>query len=371
MALDPAVQAEEDFTNDYAERANAASGASASGTDAVATEDPEDTPTEETEDPDGDPATDDPEESAENEDDPDAEPDPETAEDDAAPEDDEPEPDEDDDPTEALSEDARKALAKHGWSPKEIKDLPPELRGIVTSKLANIDRAFTRAQTEARAYRKEQAATREAMAALHAERRYLEESPAMAIAEIIKKHPELADEINKLVDDFENPRVAHAFDIESKTAREEKLKEERTKLAAEDDRRKLDESLEERADQVITYVTQAAKKLGLPFQPELGTEGDALLGAIEGAIRRKPADKRHLGLSNRELDTIIEAHHRAMTAFARKATQDHAKNTIRERTRDRRTTTPANRAGTGGTPARPRARTFKNDDEFAEYAAAR
>lgn len=275
-------------------------------------------------------------------------------------------------PDARLSDDTRAALAKHGWDPKELADLPPEARSLVEIKLANIDSSFTRAQQEARSYRADEAKYREAEARFRAEQRYATEHPELVIAEMLKKDPSLAEKVGTITDEFGKPMIDAAFDVnvreQRRLALEAELKVEQDKEAV----RSANEKILTRSAEMRSYVAVAMDRLGIPLDPDPAVADiDPIWEAVSAAIWAKGApEARAQGLTPQELDAVILRQRTRLESFASRLKTTKARDVIRARTKDRQVASPAARAGASRGPARPTgAPTPKNDDEFAEQFA--
>lgn len=242
-----------------------------------------------------------------------------------------------------LVAEARAALERHGLSIKSVKDLPPAARPLVERKFAEMNAAMTRAMMEARAYRTEERQFRADLA-------YREQHPEHFIAEMLAKDPQLIEKINALVEKNEDPDKRKLFDLEVKQHRTEAL-------TAVSQAEQKAEAVMQRADAIEAYLRTACTKLNLPFQH--------VVDVVELAILRKPTpEERERGLTDQELDQIITQQAKVLGRRTREEKRTRKQEAIRQRTRDRKTSTPAVRAGSG-TPAGPRGTGKpKNDADF-------
>jgi hypothetical protein len=236
-------------------------------------------------------------------------------------------------------------LLKDAGLKTTLKDLPKEIQPLARKKLDEMQGAFTRAMQQQTEWRKERAE-------LLAEQRFREQNPALAIVELLNAHPEVSDEINTHIDKNLDPDKLRSFGRDVEDARK-KAAEEVLAAQAEAER------LLQRGDEIEAYVRSAAKKLGFP---------DAAMNDIEEGIAyligQKPIGQRDI--SEEEVDRVLRRKLAIYRGTQRRNATATAQASIQARATDRRTSTPAVRAGSGVVPPAPSGKTMpKNDKEFA------
>lgn len=178
----------------------------------------------------------------------------------------------------ALDAEFLAALSKHGID-ADLSGLPDDAKPVVLDKLGQMERGFTKAMQEARAYRKDEAT-------LKAELKFQAEHPADFIVHLLRTKPELADAVNAQLDELEGkPTAAKAHDIVVKDAR-------KTALEAVTGEQDTKETQARRTDEIVTYGQDAAKKAGIPFgtlvQNTIAnvvlTKGDITTAEIDGIV---------------------------------------------------------------------------------------
>lgn len=234
-------------------------------------------------------------------------------------------------------------MKKHGLNLK-LEDVPAEARPIIEGKLSAMQAAFTRTQMEATAFRAERAE-------YQAERRFMEEHPEMAIAEVLAKDPDLIEKVQAQLDRHADPDKAKLFGIEIADARKAALNAVSEELTR-------DERANARADEIVSYARRAASKFRIPYEN--------LENAITLKLAELPEDKRNL--TDEQIDAIIARQARIDKAHTSAVVREDRKKTIQDRTADRRTTTPAARIGSGARAATPTgAKKPTNDSEFISH----
>ncbi|MDB4876452.1 MAG: hypothetical protein JWM41_2898 [Gemmatimonadetes bacterium] len=247
----------------------------------------------------------------------------------------------------AAAKDVQDRLVKAGLK-LSLKDIPAEARPLVQKKLDHAQAAITRVLQEATAFRAEKQQ-------FIADQKFRDAHPELVIAEMLAKNPELSDKVNEHIEKLADPDKKKLFEI---TLREERKAAVDSVLAEA----RQSEVVMQRADEIEAYTRRACDKLGLP------------IGVVEQAIAleilNKPADARDL--TEQELDTVITRQARLLKGHTRATNLGRAKEEIRARTRDRRTTTPAVRTGSGVAAPSPAGKVKpKNDAEFTAMMEAK
>lgn len=280
----------------------------------------------------------------------------ETAEEESAEEEaEEPAGEEDDDPeasaeAKAAAEHTQRVdgLLKDAGLKLSLKDIPAEARPLVQKKLDHAQAAITRVLQEQTRFRSERAT-------FAADAKFREEHPELAITEILSKRPELIEKVQAEIDKLEDPDKKKLFEITLKERRAAAL------TAVTKDEQAL-ERANTRADEIEVYTRRAADKLGIPV--------GVVEQAVALALLDKPEDSRDLTVA--ELDQIITYQARLLKGHTRRTALTERKAVIRERTKDRVTSTPAVRNGSGSVAPSPVGkRAPKNDEEFANMFIAK
>jgi len=245
------------------------------------------------------------------------------------------------------------ALKKHGLK-LTMDDVPEAVRPILQKKMAHVDAVLTRALQDARGYRKTE---REVLA----ERKYFEEHPDLYLAEqFYRLSPEQRDElvvkVQAQLERFTSTDGAKLFEHETKEERD-------AARHAVDEQYTVAEHRMQRADEIAVYARTASVRLGLPWEH--------VENAVVVALSQKPEDTRDL--TEAELDAIIDKQARIWRRHSVAIVREDKKTAIRERTKDRATTSPAVRIGGAGAPlARtPTTKIAANDEEFIEQFIAK
>lgn len=186
----------------------------------------------------------------------------------------------------------KEALAKHGAP--SLADIPPEARPLVEKRLKEMQAAFTRAQQEQTAFRKEKA-TYDARLA------YEKANPVDAIVERLLATPTLLEQVNE-----ELTKLAEPVYAEAKTMRRDAAKDRA--LVEAEQARKQAEFRESRALHVEQLAETLAVKAGIPLAlveesvayviREKGDITDQELSSIIDA--KSKVFKRHVGVHKRE-----------------------------------------------------------------------
>lgn len=258
---------------------------------------------------------------------------------------------EDEDPI--VAAEVKTALEKAGLK-LTLKDIPAEARPIVRKKLDEVQAAFTRNQQQETKWRDERRA-------FLAEQKYREQNPELAIAEILKKNPELSDQVNDHVERMADPDKVRAFDSDVSAARQKAA----DALAAEES---AVESIFKRADEIEVYLRRAAHKLGIPMQEAeegvafmLDRKIDALREA--GRLGIDPLDVTEV-----EIDQVLTRKAKVYRAATRNRALEEKRAAIQGRARDRTTSTPAVRTGSGITaPAPGGKKEIRTEEEFRRH----
>lgn len=223
--------------------------------------------------------------------------------------------------------------AKQHKIPTSLDDIPKEARPLVEKRLKEIQAGFTRAVTEAREYRAEEAQFR-------AEQLFREENPIEYALDFIesqmKANPKFAEQLNERWAKLEDPEQQRAFQVIVKDAR---------KGAAEkiDTRLKERDQLVSRADAVQAATEKLAGKLGLPM--ELADQAIALR-IRENA--QKPNGKPDI--TDAEIQEIVTAQAKVYGRHVRAHRREGTKQYIRDKAKDAKQT-PVVRSGQGNSPA--------------------
>lgn len=249
-----------------------------------------------------------------------------------------------------LAAQVRETLERSGLK-LTLKDLPANVRPLVQKKLDHANAAVTRALQEATGFRKERAQ-------FLADQRYRDEHPELAIAELLDKHPELAEKVNELVEKNADPDKKKLFEITVRESRQAALNAITSQESATE--RKF-----QRADEIESYTRRACAKVGIPKDAMSLVEE-----SIAHALLNKPEEQRDL--NEDELDAIITRHAKVFRRTTRENRRQEQQRNIRERKQDRKTTSPAVRAGNGVvTPAPAGRRPPKSDAEFVNHMVAK
>lgn len=239
-----------------------------------------------------------------------------------------------------LAAEVKAKLAKAGLN-ITLKDIPAEARPLVQKKLDHAQAAVTRALQDATAFRKEKQQ-------FQAEQRFRDEHPEMAIAEILDAKPELIEKVQEHIDKLADPDKKRLFANDVKEARSKALNAIQQAEAQH-------ERVMQRADEMESYIRRASQRLDIP--------ASVVEKAVALELMNKPDNARDL--TAQELDAIITQEAKAFRSVNRQRTLRQQKETIRERTRDKKTSTPAVRAGSGAPAATPGGRRApKTDAEF-------
>ena len=389
MALEPALQAEQDFINQYVDATDADPAASAAASPTGKTSAPATETTDEVEETVGDDntseTTSDEETDTQSTDETEGDEGEESegagaGEGTAADEEEE----EEAPParTEDISAETRARLKKHGLG-QTVEDLPAEAQPLVRAKLKEIDRVVTRTLQEATDFRKERTTLRQELAEARAQLRFQEEHPELAITRALRAKPgdaadaaakeKLAQRITarlKTIGEDEDGLMFEAFDSTFDKARSAIVKEEVEKDAALEAQRAAVVEREARGLEMMAYLQDAAAALDIPFETK-SMPRRAIIVAVEEAILEKDPAVRYLGLTNRELDRILTRHAKELAQVRGAARTQRAKTSIQEQTRERRTASPASRSGGGTAPGPIKPPKPKTDAEFAEQYASR
>jgi hypothetical protein len=238
-------------------------------------------------------------------------------------------------------------LKKHGLK-TTVDDLPAEMRPIVTAKLKDLNAAFTRAQMEATQFRRERAT-------FEADRRYREQNPELALAEVFAKNPDLIDKVQAQLDKLEDPDKKRLFESDVRDTKKKSAD------AVEAEMTEYERRLS-RGDEIENYTRRACSRLNLPFE--------IVENAIALALDEKPADRKDL--TSEELDAIIGRQQRVIKRHTTAVVRETKKKGIQQRTADRRATTPAARPGSGtATPTPTPAAPPKTQAEFIAHMVAK
>lgn len=261
--------------------------------------------------------------------------------------DDEDDVDEDDDeaPSETdLAKEAQASLEKHGLKVR-LADLPAEARPLVQKTLDHARSVVSRAMAEHTAFRTEKQQ-------FEAEMAFKRAHPALFIAELLEGEngEEIEAKVNELLRGANTDTTKNALAITIRDKRKEVL--EGIQSAAARTEKQL-----QRADAIDAYVRTASTKLGLDY--------DLVVESVLVKLADKPDDARDL--TQQELDAIIGRHQRAKQKLVGEKRQKDRKTEIQGRVRDRKTTSPAAKAGSGNTPAPTGKKPPTNDNEFIEH----
>lgn len=197
---------------------------------------------------------------------------------------DEDEDEEDDAP--AITPEFKAALAKQRLDFRSLEGLSPKEQKVVFEHAKRLNQAFTRAQMEATAFRKEKAT-------FETERTYQTKNPDRYIADLLAKEPELLERVNKELERRQNPVYAEA--LEKDRAADRKLAE-----AAVSASESKAEAVQERVATWNASTARAAKEAGLP--EEFANE------AVANAIlqRRAEGEKvEDIELSDDDIEEIV------------------------------------------------------------------
>lgn len=247
-----------------------------------------------------------------------------------------------------LAQAAAAELEKHGVKLK-LEDLPKEAQPLVEQQLKLMQAGLTRAMTEARSYRAEESQYR-------AERAFVEQNPALMIVELLQRGgAELESKVNELLDGAGTDVGKKALEVTTREARSEVLKS----INAESEKT---QRLLVRADVMENYVRTASTKLNIPF--------DLVEELVAARLMEKDPASRDL--SETELDAIIGKVQKSIAKRMGEKKLSERQDAIRGRQQDKRTTSPAARAGAGGgAPSPTGAKAPKNDEEFATMMATK
>jgi hypothetical protein len=194
--------------------------------------------------------------------------------------------DEEDDDAAAITPEFKAALAKQRLDFRSLEGLSPKEQKVVFEHAKRLNQAFTRAQMEATAFRKEKAT-------FETERTYQTKNPDRYIADLLVKEPELLERVNKELERRQNPVYAEA--LEKDRAADRKLAE-----AAVSASESKAEVVQERVATWNASTARAAKEAGLP--EEFANE------AVANAIlqRRAEGEKvEDIELSDDDIESIV------------------------------------------------------------------
>jgi hypothetical protein len=143
------------------------------------------------------------------------------------------------------------ALKKFGVA-LDPEDVPESARPAFVEKLKHMESAFTKAVTEQRQYRKEQAS-------FEADKQRLEKEFDKVVVDRLMKDPSLVDKINEEVEKRKNPAYAEAIELRRD---HDRMQAER----AQETRQQEDAAREARGEALTSYTMGAAKTAGIPFK---------------------------------------------------------------------------------------------------------
>lgn len=331
------------------------------GSDDDESSDDSDDPDEDT---DADPDGDDDESSEESEEDDDADTGDDTESDDDADERDDDDDDaasEKDEDTDSDASGTKAALARHG-ADLSLEDVPEKFRGLIEKKLRSVDRAFTKAQQEATAFR-----TREREVAV--ESKYRAENPDLFIVDMLRKGgAELFAKVNKHLTRIDPTIEGNDEDTvkDNEAVLNERI-ETRKRQAAQsiETAERETRAIYERADRVESTARAECKRLGVPFN---GT----LEKLIASTIKEKPQGEWKNGLTEVEVKKVVAEyrrdHHASVRAHRREASREAVRQSSAQRSGKRPTVRPP-RGGASPAGSREKKAKINWDDADSRQSA--
>jgi hypothetical protein len=236
-------------------------------------------------------------------------------------EDDDEEEDEEEDDDEITPE-FKAALSKQRLDFKSLEGLNKKEQAVVLEHATRLNRAFTRAQMEATAFRKEKAT-------FETERTYQTKNPDRFIADLLAKEPELLDKVNKELERRQNPIYAEA--LEKDRAADRKMAEAAVSEA--------DSKAEELQDDIASLeatTSRAAREAGLP--EEFAQE------AVANAILQRRVQGKDHRLTDAEIEEIIDERtaifNKHVGAHKAASTREAKNKYVKEKAEDAKSTKP-------------------------------
>lgn len=247
------------------------------------------------------------------------------------------------------------ALEKQGVTVKldDIKD--PVARKFIETKMRDLEKGFTRAMQEARAYRKDEIQFR-------AEQRFQKDHRDDFIVSMLLEDPDLGERVNAKLDEMASPTARKAQEVVVRDARAQARTAEEQRIAE-------DQKWRERGLAVERYATRQAEKAGLPYS--LGV-GDAVYAVVVSrTLRDKDGNVTQQGdITRAEVDQIIrekaEQYQRSIRAHKR----EDRKKYIADKAADAKNAGLKVKPGAGAAPGIGKKPVPQNDDEFAAAVLA-
>lgn len=191
---------------------------------------------------------------------------------------------EEEDDNGSITPEFKQALSKQRLDFRTLEGLSSKEQKVVYEHAKRLNQAFTRAQMEATAFRKEKAT-------FESERTYQTKNPDRFIADLLVKEPELLEKVNKELERRQNPIYAEALEKDRAADRKlaaAKVSESETKQG----------ELQERIAELEASTSRAAKEAGLP--DEFAQE------AVANALLQKRVAGEEADLTDAEIADIIE-----------------------------------------------------------------
>lgn len=253
------------------------------------------------------------------------------------------ETDEDDEPV--VTDEAFQAAMAAERASLSLDGVPEEARPVVQKKIKDLEAGFTRSMQKL-------AAERKAAAEARAEARFQQERPVDFITELLVSRPELMDQVNAKLSEFEaSPTAREAHGVIVERAREKARTVEQEALAAE-------AAKEAKALEVTRMAKAAARAAGVPW--EMGVEAKV---AAHLAI--------HGDITEAEVRDIATDAARVWKRHLREQERTKANAYVQEKVKDRKTAGLVVKPASGAAPTPAPRPTPKTDDEFiAQFVAS-
>lgn len=242
-----------------------------------------------------------------------------------------------------IDERFKAAMQKHG-AELDLAALPKDVQPVVAQKLKNLEAGFTRAMQEIRGQQKQSVQDQ-------AELRFQREKPAEFIVATLLANPEIADAVNKRLEEFEvSPTAREYHGVIVKDARAQAL-------AAVEAERTEAEQAATRAVEIERTAQAAADAYGVPF--DFGVEDKV---AAHLAI--------HGDIDEATIRAIAKGQATKWQALTRAQERDKSKQYVQQKVQDRATAGLKVKPGSGKAPEPASKRMPSSDDEFiADFTA--
>lgn len=242
-----------------------------------------------------------------------------------------------------IDERFKAAMQKHG-AELDLAALPKDVQPVVAQKLKNLEAGFTRAMQEVRGQQKQSVQDQ-------AELRFQREKPAEFIVATLLANPEIADAVNKRLEEFEvSPTAREYHGVIVKDARAQAL------AAVEAERTKAEQEAT-RVQEIERTALAAAEAYGVPF--DFGVEDKV---AAHLAI--------HGDIDEATIRAIAKGQATKWQALTRAQERDKSKQYVQQKVQDRATAGLKVKPGSGKAPEPAGKRLPSSDDEFiADFTA--